>query len=101
MYIKGIVKWEIFIKSWAIVPKGTSKKKIWLGTYFGSVLTIFMSFSGSVIVLSGLVIDTADSFTGYFRKVYRSLQVRVPHNILKYLSNQKLPQKRSHQSIYL
>ena len=39
--------------------------------------------------------------TGYFRKVYRSLQVRVPHNILKYLSIQKLPQKRSHQSIYL
>ena len=38
--------------------------------------------------------------TGYFRKVYRSLQVRVPHNILKYLSIHKLPQKRSHQSIY-
>ena len=35
--------------------------------------------------------------TGYFRKVYRSLQVRVPRNILKYLSIQKLPQKRSHQ----
>ena len=32
--------------------------------------------------------------TGYFEKVYRSLQVRVPHNILK-----KLPQKRSQQSI--
>ena len=39
--------------------------------------------------------------TGYFRKVYRSLQVRVPHNILKYLTIQKLPQKRSRQSIYL
>ena len=38
---------------------------------------------------------------GYFRKVYRSLQLRVPHTILKYLSIQKLPQKRSHQSIYL
>ena len=41
------------------------------------------------------------SATGYFRKVYRSLKVRVPHNILKYLSIQKLPQKWSHQSIYL
>ena len=30
--------------------------------------------------------------TGYFRKVYRTLQVRVPHNIMKYLSIQKLPQ---------
>ena len=39
--------------------------------------------------------------TGYFRKVYRSLQVRMPHNILKYISIQKLMQKRSHQSIYL
>ena len=39
-------------------------------------------------------------YTGYFRKVYRSLQVWVPHNILKYLSTQKLPQKRS-SSVYL
>ena len=31
-------------------------------------------------------------YAGYFRKVYRSLQVRVPRNILKYLSIQKLPQ---------
>ena len=41
------------------------------------------------------------NLTGYFRKVYRSLQVRVPHNILKYLSFLKLLQKRSHQSMYL
>ena len=41
------------------------------------------------------------TYTGYFWKVYRSLHVRVPHNILKYLSIQKLPQKPSHQSIYL
>ena len=29
---KGIVKWEIcfFVKSWAIVPRGTSNKKIGL-----------------------------------------------------------------------
>ena len=40
-------------------------------------------------------------YTGYFRKVYRSFQVRVPHNILKYLSIQKLPKKRCHQSIHL
>ena len=39
--------------------------------------------------------------TGYFKKVYRSLQVRVPHYILTYLSIHKLPQKRSHQSNYL
>ena len=38
--------------------------------------------------------------TGYFKKVYRSLRVRVPLNILKYLSIQKLPQKRSHQKIF-
>ena len=40
--IKGIVKWEIFffVKSWAIVPRGTAKKKICLRTFFGSVLTI-------------------------------------------------------------
>ena len=38
--------------------------------------------------------------TGYFRKVYWSLQVRVPHNILKYLSIERLLQKRSHQSIH-
>ena len=31
--------------------------------------------------------------TGYFRKVYRNLQVRVPRNSLKYLSIQKLLQK--------
>ena len=30
-----------------------------------------------------------NSPTGYFRKVYRSLQVQVPHNILKDLSIQK------------
>ena len=36
-------------------------------------------------------------YTGYFRKVYRSLQIRVPLNILKYLSIQRMPQKRSHQ----
>ena len=41
------------------------------------------------------------SNTGYFRKVYRSLQVGMPRNILKYLSIQKLTQKRSHLSIYL
>ena len=40
------------------------------------------------------------SSTGYFRKVHRSLQVRMSHNILTYLSIQKLPQKRRHQSIY-
>ena len=64
-YLKGIVKWKIFffVKSWAIVPRGTIKKKIWLGTFFGSVLTISISFSGSVIVFSGLVIDTPDSYT--------------------------------------
>ena len=39
--------------------------------------------------------------TGYFREVYRSLLVRVPRNILNYLSIQNLPQMRSHQSIYL
>ena len=39
--------------------------------------------------------------TGYFRKVYRGLQVRVPRNILNDLAIQMLPQKRSHQSIYL
>ena len=38
---------------------------------------------------------------GYFRKVYRSLQVRVPNNILMYLSIQKLPKKRFHQSIFI
>ena len=28
------MKWEKkFLKSWAIVPRGTSKKKIWLGTF--------------------------------------------------------------------
>ena len=45
--LKVIVKREIFffVKSWAIVPKGKSKKKIWLGTYFVSILTIFNSFS--------------------------------------------------------
>ena len=59
--IKMILKWEIFffVKSWAIVPKGTSKKKICLGTFFGSVLTIFISYSGSVIIFSEQVIDTA------------------------------------------
>ena len=65
-FLKGIVKWEIFFsrksKSWAIVPRGTNKKKIWLGTFFGSVLIICIYFSGSVIVFSGLVIDTADSY---------------------------------------
>ena len=61
---KEIGKWTIFffVKSWAIVPRGASKKKIWLGTFFKSVLTIFISFSRSVIVFSGLVIDTADSY---------------------------------------
>ena len=39
--------------------------------------------------------------TRYVRKVYRSLQVWVPHTILKYLSIQKLTQKWSYQSIYL
>ena len=38
--------------------------------------------------------------TEYFKKVYRSLQVRVPRIILKCLYIQKLPQKRSYQSIY-
>ena len=37
-------------------------------------------------------------FKGYFRKVYQSIQVRVPRNIRKYLSFPKLPQKWSHQS---
>ena len=41
------------------------------------------------------------SSTGYFIRVYRSLQVQVPRIILKYLSILKLPQKRSHQSIYI
>ena len=39
--------------------------------------------------------------TGHYRKVYRSLQVRVPRNIPKYLSIQKLLQKRSHQCTYV
>ena len=52
-----------FLKSWAIVPnRGKSKKKIWLGTFFWSNLTIFISFSGSVNVFSELVIDTGDSY---------------------------------------
>ena len=34
------------------------------------------------------------TYTEYFRKVYRSLQVRVPRNIMKYLSIQNLPQKQ-------
>ena len=33
--------------------------------------------------------------------MYRSFQVRLPRNILKNLSIQKLPQRRSHQSFYL
>ena len=49
-----------FVKSWAIVPRGTSKKR--LGTFFKSVLIIFISFSGPVIVFCGLVIDTADLY---------------------------------------
>ena len=35
----------VFLKSWAIVPRGTTKQKIWLGTFSGSVLIIFISFS--------------------------------------------------------
>ena len=74
-----------FIKSLAIVPRGTSKKKIWLGTFFGSVLTIFISFSGSVIVFSGLVIDTADSymlqkFHNFFRCSVNVPRTRNSHN---------------------
>ena len=48
--------------NWAIEPRGKSKNKIWLGTFFGSVLTIFISFSGSETVFSRLVIDIADSY---------------------------------------
>ena len=39
--------------------------------------------------------------TGYIRKVYRSLLIGLPWNILNYLSIKKLPQKRSRQSMYL
>jgi len=53
---------NFFVKSLAIVPRGTSKKEIWHGIFFGSVLAIFVSLSGSVTVFSGLVIDTADSY---------------------------------------
>jgi len=51
------------VRSWSILPRGTSKNRIWLGTFFGSVFTIFISFSGSVIVFIGLVNDTADSYS--------------------------------------
>ena len=60
--LKGIVKWEIFFR------RGTSKKKILLGTFLGSVLTIFISFSGSIIFFSGLVIDIPDSYTKNYPK---------------------------------
>ena len=53
---------------------------------------------GATFLMEYLYIN---QYTGYFIKVYRSLQVRVLHKILKYLSIQKLPQKRSHHSIYL
>ena len=46
---------------------------------------------------SGFKKNLIKRHTGYFRKVYRSLQVWVPRKILIYLSIQKLPRKRSHQ----
>ena len=58
-FLMGLWSGNFFsMKSWAIVSRGTSKMKIWLGTFFGSVLTIFITFSGSLFVFSGLVIDT-------------------------------------------
>ena len=62
-FLKGIVKLEFFFhKKVGNCTLMNAQKKIWLGTFFGSVLTIFISFSGSVIVYSGLVIDTVDSY---------------------------------------
>ena len=54
----------------------------------------------AIIMTTRTTMKRPTTTTGYFRKVYRGLQVRVPHNILKYLSIQKLPQKRFHQSVY-
>ena len=62
---------------------------------------VFVCVSVSVIARVCLSVCIRAQYTWYFRKVYRSLQVRLPLTILKYLSIQKLPHKRSHQSIYL
>ena len=75
-------------------PDDKGKYTIWL---IGSCLLDSMVKG----VLAKLGKTKEYSYTGYFRKVYQSLQARVPHNILKYPSIQKLPQKRSHQFIYL
>ena len=55
--LKGLWSGKFFfIKIWAIVPRRSGKKKNLLGTYF--VFTIFISFSRSVIVFSGLATDS-------------------------------------------
>ena len=46
------------------------------------------------------IIYFCDICTGYFRKVYRSLQVLVPHNILTYLSHQSFYQSNSQKKLY-
>ena len=60
-----------------------------------------LSCGQSTDLSRGQSTDPSSEGTGYFRKVYRSLKVRVPRTIPKYLSIQILPQKLSHQSIYL
>ena len=51
--LKGIGSGKLFfVKNWVIELRWTSQKIFWLGTFFGSVLTIFISFSGSVLVYS-------------------------------------------------
>ena len=51
-YLCIFLKWEFFFRNCTLMNE---QKKIWLGI-------IFISFSGSVIVYSWLVIDTADSY---------------------------------------
>ena len=46
------------------------------------------------------LLSLISSCTGYFRKVYRNLQVRVPRYILKYLSIKKLPHKKTQKYSY-
>jgi len=79
---------NFFVESLAIVPRATSKKEIWHGIFFGSVLAIFVSFSGSVIVFSGLVIDTADSYTADFIKKVLSVYTNSMTTIYLSLSAQ-------------
>ena len=65
--LKGLWSGKFFFRK-KLGTRGTSKKKIWLGTFFKSVLTIFISFSG-------LVIDTVDSYM--LQQFHNCLRVSV------------------------